>query len=78
MDTGNISAFNTVSAALLDPLQNENGGIKLYDELSWDMCADIKIDSARGDPPSYQFDALDDVDYVKFEARLQHRNPRRD
>lgn len=41
------------------------------------MCPDIKIDSARGDPPSYQMDTPDDADYVKFENRLQHRNPKR-
>jgi hypothetical protein len=45
--------------------------IKLGDQLSWSMCADIKID-----PPFYQMD-VEDVDYVKFENRLKHRNPQR-
>jgi hypothetical protein len=77
MDTDNLIASDISSSAFPDLLQNENGGIKLYDILTWDMCPDIKIDSAIGNPPFYQFDAIDSVDYVKFESRLQHRNPRR-
>jgi hypothetical protein len=42
-----------------------------------DMCPDMKIDSRRGVGDSYQFDAIDAVDYVKFESKLQHRNPKR-
>ena len=41
------------------------------------MCPDIKIDSPRKDLGFYQFDAIDIVDYVKFESRLEHRNPKR-
>lgn len=41
------------------------------------MCPDIKIDSRNQNLGFYQFDALDGVDYVKFESRLQHRNPKR-
>jgi hypothetical protein len=79
MDTESINPSDntTIDAAFSDPLQDENGGIKLYDELSLDMCPDIKIDSPRGDPSFYQFEDIDDVDYVKFETRLQHRNPKR-
>jgi photosystem II stability/assembly factor-like uncharacterized protein len=78
MDTGYFSSLSDLTlAAFADPLQNENGGIKLNDVLTWDMCPDIKVDSPRGDPPFYQIDAPDTVDYVKFESRLQHRNPRR-
>jgi hypothetical protein len=78
MDTGYFpSPSDHTFASFDDPLQNENGGVKLNDILTWDMCPDIKIDSARGDPPFCQMDTPDDVDYVKFENRLQHRNPKR-
>ena len=33
------------------------------------MCADIKVD-----PPFYQIDDMDEVDYVKFENRIRNRN----
>ncbi len=78
MDTESLISSDTIEAAFSDPLQDENGGIKLYDELSWDMCPDIKIDAQRGNPPFYQFENIDDVDYVKFQTRLQHRNPKRE
>jgi len=79
MDTESLNPSDTtIEAAFSDPLQDESGGIKLYDELSWDMCPDIKIDSAKGNPSFYQFENIDDVDYVKFETRLQHRNPNRE
>jgi hypothetical protein len=71
-----LSSEPPMFASFADPLQNENGGVKLNDILTWDMCPDIKIDSARGDPPVYQIDTSDDVDYVKFENGLQHRNPK--
>ena len=78
MDTGYFpSISNLTFASFADPLQIENGGVKLNDILTLDMCPDIKIDSAKGDPPFYQMDTPDDVDYVKFENRLQHRNPKR-
>ena len=66
MDTESLIPSDTIEAAFSDPLQDENGGIKLYDELSWNMCPDIKIDAQRGNPPFYQFENIDDVDYVKF------------
>ena len=34
------------------------------------MCPDIKIDSPKGSLSLYQFEIIDDVDYVKFEHRL--------
>lgn len=37
------------------------------------MCADVKIDSPRGTPPSYQM-KMEDVDYVKFENELFNRD----
>jgi hypothetical protein len=78
MDTGYLSPSPTtnVRAAFSDPLQNEDGGIRLNDVLTWDMCSDIKIDSPNKDLGFYQFDAIDIVDYIKFESRLQHRNPK--
>jgi hypothetical protein len=79
MDTGQLLPSPTdVPAAFSDPLQSEYGGIELNDILTWNMCPDIKIDSPSEDFGFYQFDALDDVDYVKFESRLQHKNPRND
>ena len=56
MDTDSIIPSGIIKAAFSDPLQDEKGGIKLYDELSWDMCPDIKIDALRGNPPFYQFE----------------------
>jgi photosystem II stability/assembly factor-like uncharacterized protein len=71
-----LSSEPPMFASFADSLQDEDGGVKLNDILTWDMCPDIKIDSARGDPPVYQIDTSDDVDYVKFENGLQHRNPK--
>jgi photosystem II stability/assembly factor-like uncharacterized protein len=68
MDTGRFTPSpDNMSAAFEDLLHN----IKLGERLSWSMCADIKIDS-----PFYQMN-IDDVDYVAFETKLQHRNPQR-
>jgi hypothetical protein len=39
------------------------------------MCPDIKIDSPTGPLSLYQFQIINDVDYVKLGYRLQHRNP---
>ena len=79
MDRGYLSTSPTnVRAAFSDPLQNEDGGgIRLNDVLTWDMCPDLKIDSPSQDLGFYQFDAIDTVDYVKYESRLQHKNPKR-
>jgi len=79
MDSGRFNTIETnVSSAFSDSLQNEDGGIKLNQTLTWDMCPDIKIDSPKENLPIYQFDTVDSVDYVKFESRLQHRNIIRD
>jgi hypothetical protein len=77
MDTGYFQDSSDITAAFSDPLQGEDGGIKLNDKLTWDMCPDIKIDSPNKVLGFYQFDDIDNVDYVKFESRLQNRNPRR-
>ncbi|HEY3177737.1 MAG TPA: hypothetical protein VGL25_02520 [Casimicrobiaceae bacterium] len=61
-----------VAAAFEDPLQYVNLG----DTLNWWMCADIKVDALGGAPPAYQMNVAD-VDYVRFESRLQHRNAAR-
>jgi hypothetical protein len=79
MDTGYLPAsINPPQAApFSDALQDEDGGVKLNDKLTWDMCPDIKIDSPKGDsPPFYQIESIACVDYVKFESRLKHRNPK--
>jgi len=76
MDTGYFQDSSDITAGFSDALQGEDGGIKLNDKLTWDMCPDIKIDSPNEVSGYYQFDDIDNVDYVKFESRLQHRNPR--
>jgi hypothetical protein len=68
MDTGRISPSSSgITAAFDDLFQN----VKLGQKLFWWMCADIKVD-----PPFYQMD-IDEVDYVKFENRLRHRDIKR-
>jgi hypothetical protein len=69
MDTGRFALLSDVPPAFNEPLQNITLNGKL---LSWSMCADIKVD-----PPFYKFDEVDEVDYVKFETELQHRNLQR-
>jgi photosystem II stability/assembly factor-like uncharacterized protein len=73
MDTGRLtpSPLN-IPAAFDDPFQH----VSLGDALSWSMCADIKVDALEGFPPSYQMN-IEDVDYIAFESRLYHRNPKR-
>ena len=79
MDTAHYpTSDDLIFAAFSDQLQGENeNGIHLNDILSWDMCPDIKTDSPRGPLSLYQYETVDEVDYVKFECRLQHRNPKR-
>jgi hypothetical protein len=68
MDTGRFTPSpDNMTAAFEDLLHN----VKLGDRLLWSMCADVKIDS-----PFYQMN-IDDVDYIAFETKLQHRNPQR-
>ena len=62
-----------VPAAFDDPLQHVSLGDPLY---HW-MCCDIKVDALEGSPPAYQVPVAGSVDYVTFEASLQHRNPQR-
>ncbi|HEY7475736.1 MAG TPA: hypothetical protein VH679_12035 [Vicinamibacterales bacterium] len=61
-----------VPAAFVDPLQYVGLGDPLY---HW-MCCDIKVDALEGSPPAYQA-PVSGVDYVTFEASLQHRNAQR-
>lgn len=73
VDTGRATPSPSgVPAPFEDPLQHVNLG----DTLWWWQCADIKIDSLEGSPLSYQMN-VDDVDYVAFESKLEHRNPQR-
>ena len=67
MDTGREQPTSDVIAPFDDLLRDVNLG----DQLSWSTCADIKTD-----PPFYQLN-IEDVDYVKFEYRLRHRDPQR-
>jgi hypothetical protein len=61
-----------IPAAFEDPLRYVGLGDPQY---LW-MCADIKIDALEGTVPSYQM-TVAAVDYVAFEAKLQHRQPQR-
>jgi photosystem II stability/assembly factor-like uncharacterized protein len=72
MDTAHASPAPGVAAAFADPLH----GVTLGQQLWWWMCADAKIDSPEGLPPSYQI-PVSSVDYVAFEARLAHRSVKR-
>jgi hypothetical protein len=79
MDTGRISSSSSsnITAAFENPFpipfkENQLFNTKLGDHLSWDMCADIKID-----PPFYEFKNPDEVDYIKFETKLLHHDPQR-
>ena len=62
-----------VPAAFADPLHYVTLGDPLY---HWMSC-DIKVDALEGTPPAYQVAVPASVDYVTFEATLQHRNPQR-
>ena len=69
METGRITPSSSeITATFEDLLQDVELGKKLY----WWMCPDIKVD-----PPFYQIDNIDEVDYVKFESRLRHRSLKR-
>jgi len=77
MQTGRRPSSSTESAAFADPLQH----VALGDPMWWWQCADIKVDALEGGIPEYHIpDAyqmkVDEVDYVAFESRLEHRNPK--
>jgi len=63
---------SNIPSAVEDPLRF----VALGDPQFWWMCADAKIDALEGTPLAYQM-PVTAVDYVAFEARLQHRNPQR-
>ena len=73
MDTGRATPSPSgIAAAFEDPLQHVALGSPLY---YW-MCADIKVDALEGTVPAYQMPVAA-VDYVAYEAALQHRNAQR-
>jgi photosystem II stability/assembly factor-like uncharacterized protein len=72
MDTARNAPPSDAVAAFADPLQ----GVQRGDYLAWWMCADAKIDSPEGTPPSYQMPVAA-VDYVAFESALAHRSVKR-
>ncbi len=84
MDSGRVTPSSsfpqsaTMRSAFEDLFQHENpdDSTKLGSELRWYMSPDIKIDNSHGESSSYQLDS-GDVDYVKFETTLYHRNPKR-
>jgi photosystem II stability/assembly factor-like uncharacterized protein len=70
MHTGRQPSSSIVTAAFEDPLQH----VALGNPAWWWQCADIKIDALEGSVPAYQMN-VDEVDYIAFESRLEHRNP---
>ncbi len=72
MHTGRGPTPEGIAAAFEDPLQYVSLGDPLY---HW-MCADIKVDALEGSPLTYQMKVAD-VDFVNYEAKLQHRNAQR-
>ena len=73
VDTGRSTpSLSGIAAPFEDPLHH----ISLGDMLWWWQCSDIKIDALEGINPSYQM-KTNDVDYVAFESKLEHRNPQR-
>jgi photosystem II stability/assembly factor-like uncharacterized protein len=71
MDTGRLRPSSSdVPSAWEDPSRQVNLG----DPLFWWNCADVKVDSPVGG--SYQMPVAS-VDYIAFEAALEHRNPQR-
>ncbi|HJS64356.1 MAG TPA: hypothetical protein VJ767_05810 [Nitrososphaeraceae archaeon] len=78
MDTGRYTPSVETRAAFEDPLQHEDisKSIKLGSKLPWYKSPDIKVDSPIGNDSMFQFE-VDDVDYVKFESKLYHRNIKR-
>jgi photosystem II stability/assembly factor-like uncharacterized protein len=80
MDTGRTPSSDIAAAFEDPPYQNEekdtHHSVTLGSMLRWDMCADIKVDTPLGDElssSSYQMD-MENVDYVKFEYDLYHRD----
>jgi hypothetical protein len=63
---------SNIPSAVEDPLQH----VTLNSPQWWWMCVDAKVDALEGSPPSYQLPAAA-VDYLAFEAKLEHRNPQR-
>ncbi len=73
MDTGRFSPSpDNIKAAFVEDYpqtERQNNVITSVTTLKWDMCADIKVDSPTGNPPSFQMD-IEAVDYVNFEYKL--------
>jgi photosystem II stability/assembly factor-like uncharacterized protein len=73
MDTARVLPTPSgIPASFEDPLRF----VALGDPQQLWMCADIKVDALEGAVPSYQM-LVAEVDYVAFEAKLQHRQPQR-
>ena len=74
MDTGRAGPSpEFIPAGFEDPLQH----LLLGDNVARWQCADIKIDALEEYPPNYQNERSTDVDYLAFEAKLEHRNAQR-
>jgi photosystem II stability/assembly factor-like uncharacterized protein len=72
MDGARVLPTQGAVASYDAPLQ----GIKIGDQLSWSMCADVKVDAPAAGTSAYQMNVAD-VDYFAFETKLTHRDPRR-
>jgi len=71
MDTGRLTPSPSGLASAWEDLGRQ---VNLGDPLFWWNCADVKVDSPVGG--SYQMPVAS-VDYVAFEAALEHRSPQR-
>ena len=71
MDTGRLTPS---PSGLPSAWEDRGRQVNLGDPLFWWNCADVKVDSPVGD--SYQMPVAS-VDYIAFEAALEHRNPQR-
>jgi hypothetical protein len=74
MHTANAPPATTAGTAAA--FSDVGQSVALGSDLWWWMCADAKVDSLEGMPPDYQLPVAQ-VDYVAFESRLVHRNPKR-
>jgi len=72
MDTARVFPTPNAVAAWDDPLHY----VTLGNDLFWWMSADIKVDALEGSPPSYQM-PVSEVEYIRYETQLQHRQAQR-
>lgn len=70
MHSGRASSAGSTTAGFTDPRQHINLGDTLY----WWQSVDIKVDAPTSASSGYQFPVAD-VDFVVYDAELEHDNP---